>query len=140
MTFESFEEIFNKHAEELPYMLQHAYKGNENKLKFIQVEVKTGGSSGSSCWGGTSVAYNTGADIDATDCPSLDLLIEEICPNISFIKYRNFSRQISWQKDNYRSDGDYYGNGTDYDVKYIGARALYDNLIESGILPNDDED
>ena len=145
MDFQDFETLFNKYGKELPSGCRNATNSNrfgliKNKpvgpkpTLYIYAEVETGGASGGG-WRDEDDAsdYSTNNNIDDTGCQDLDSLFGEICPDITFLKYKNLLKRIGWNKDSY-SVNEYYGNHTDYDVKFISAKELYDVLNVEGII------
>lgn len=62
-----------------------------------------------------------------------DRLLEEIAPNISFLKYKNLINSIHWSTTEY-CDNEYYGNYTEYGYKYITCDQLYNDLLNAGII------
>ena len=95
----------------------------------ISVEWRVGGMRGGSCWGDHPYP------IDADDEPEfnvLDQILELICPNISFLQYKNISSQAIVRGE-YR-DNDYYGNYTDYKTKTIILKNLFDVLRNKGLI------
>lgn len=130
MDKETFTEIFNRHASTC-YALNRYNR--EEDTKYIYGSVEIGGASGGSCWGGTAQSYSTGRDASDAEVPNFDSLLEEIAPEITFLKYKNLIHQITWQTtDDYSND--YYGNYTEYGYKYITCDQLYNDLINAGII------
>lgn len=127
MNKETFAEIFNRYASSC-----YAIDRNSN-TNFIYGSVLTGGASGGSCWGGTASSYSTGREASEAEVPDLDRLLEEIAPDISFLKYKKLMSEIKWQTTEH-CDNDYYGNYSEYGYKYITCDQLFDDLVNAGIF------
>lgn len=127
MDRDTFTEIFNRHASTC-YVLDR-----DRETKFIYGQVTIGGASGGSCWGGTASHFSTGREASDAEVPDLDALLEEIAPEISFLKYKNLMNSISWRTTEYSSN-DYYGNYTRYGYKYIDCDQLFSDLVNAGII------
>ncbi|MFA5071334.1 MAG: hypothetical protein WC511_03075 [Candidatus Pacearchaeota archaeon] len=85
---------------------------------------ETGGQSGGSCWGGNPQQYHTSNR--EPDLKSLDLILKEKYPQISYLEYRELVSDLFVYDTDYRSE--YYGNGTDYAVKYCKLSAFLEKL------------
>ena len=127
MDRDTFTEIFNRHASTC-YALD-----SDRETKFIYGRVTTGGASGGSCWGETASHFSTGREASDAEVPDLDALLEEIAPEISFLKYKNLMNSISWRTTE-DSSKDYYGNYTRYGYKYIDCDQLFSDLGNAGII------
>lgn len=66
-----------------------------------------------------------------TEFVELDSILEKVCPNISFLQYKNICNKII--NSDTRSEGDYYGGSVTYGYKYFNVRSLYDALVEKGL-------
>lgn len=73
-------------------------------------------SSGNSCWGSSGCSSYTAEDIPKDRMKVLDIILEKFYPDISFLKFRQIEQLIKTTTD---SDGDYYGNSTEYRIEYI---------------------
>lgn len=127
MDKETFTEIFNRHASSCDQIDRGRGK------KYIYGEVKLGGASGGNCWGDTASHYSTGKEASDAEVPDFDSLLEEIAPEITFLKYKNLMNSIHWQTTDECSN-DYYGNYTNYGYKYIDRDQLYNDLQNAGII------
>lgn len=78
---------------------------------------------GGSCWGDEAVYF--GGDPEP-DFKILDLVLEKIKPNISYLEYKKIEKITH---TNSETEYEYYGNSTDYNVKYIILSELY-KLLE----------
>lgn len=126
MALEEFTEIFNKYAKKCPFM-------REDDTLYIYGSVEMGGSSGGDCWGGSSSAYRTGLEESNAEVPELDSILEEISPDISFLKYKILINTIPWNTDT-RYENEYYGNYTKYGYKYIDCNSLFNALKTAEII------
>lgn len=85
------------------------------------------GGSWRDCWGnGGSVSGEPESEFK-----TLDLIFEKVCPNISFIQYKNICNKIVVSDT--RSEGDYYGGSVTYGYKYFNVKDLYRELVERGL-------
>ena len=114
-------------------------------LKDSDIEVSTflqgdrvyvGGVSGGSCWdtGEGDPHYNTFVDdAESPELPSLDKLLEVVCPAITFLQYK---RLVSLAKveTHGESENEYYGNCSNYVRKRVKVGSLYDALCEMNLL------
>lgn len=138
MTLEEFKEL-TKDSWNTVDMDRYVYHSRfskkereEDNKDVILVSWSTGGYKGGSCWGGKAEPYTS--DEKEPDFPIEDIL-EKVAPQITFLKYRTLSKEI----DNdivtleYTLD-DYYGNSTDYKVKFILIDSLYNIFVDQGII------
>lgn len=85
----------------------------------------TGGITGGNCWGGSAnLPVQAGREPEFTD---LDMMLESLCPNISFLHYRRLVQEVV----NYtnRSEREYYGNYYEYAIKSVDLKQLEEYLI-----------
>lgn len=96
----------------------------ENK---ISVEWETGGVSGGSCWGGELSSYSS--EEPEPEFKSLDKILEELCPNISYLKYKSLVSECVTRSS--RESGDYYGNSNQYESKSYESKSIdLDHLLK----------
>ena len=93
--------------------------------KIIYQRHHVAGHSGGGYWDGANARYYK------TDEPRpawrvLDEVLKIICPDISYLRYREIESLV--QVDNYDDDSDYYGNNSEYDIYYIPLETLYKHL------------
>ena len=92
------------------------------KEPVVYMRWETGGVSGGTCWDSSNPRYHP----SDSGCPKfkvLDLVIMEVDPNMSYLKYREIEDLIQSSEDTeYR----YYGNRTDFEMKFI----ILSDLIE----------
>ena len=107
---------------------------NDKNAPYISVSWRTGGLSGGSCWddGSKDVHYATEGD-PPEELELLDTLLEKVKPDIGFLQYKALCAKVV-HHDSY-SVGEYYGNYTNYAVKYVAIPELYEYLLEKGWLP-----
>lgn len=84
----------------------------------------TGGYSGGSCWDDSNprpyeVDYND-------EFPILDIFLEKYAPNVTYLEYKKIQKLI---QDNNETEYEYYGNRTDYRVRWIVLEDLI-NLLK----------
>lgn len=96
------------------------------KDKVIVCRYETGGMTGGSCWGIDELQSYTESNPEDSFV-AIDLVLEILKPNISYLQYEKIERLIQISDD--RSYG-YYGNRTDYETKYIILSEL-EELLET---------
>ena len=69
---------------------------------------------------------------ETPDFVEFDELIERVCPNISFIQYKNVYRKCVVQKT--RTVYDYYGGSEEKAWWECDMKALYKILLEKGLV------
>ena len=67
---------------------------------------------------------------DPLDFKAFDDLLEEICPNITFLHYKKLRKECIETEDSYESD--YYGGGTNYLNWVCDLEKVYNSLKELG--------
>lgn len=86
--------------------------------------------------GGTSGdCYETAVEFMKEQTPDFvefDELIEQVCPNISFIQYKNVYRKCVTQKT--RTEHDYYGGSEEKAWWECNLKTLYKTLLEKGLI------
>jgi hypothetical protein len=86
------------------------------------------GGSWADCWGNSG---SVSGEVQPTGFSAIDQVLEKVCPNISFLQYKNIMNEILETED--YTDGDYYG-GTTYHARYmINVERLYQKLKEKGL-------
>ena len=93
----------------------------------------SGGSSGASCWGTES--YSITPD-PPEELKSLDFVLGEVCPDITFLEYRQLRSKLL-KRDTCSDTSDYYGNYTVYAYELVDLKELYDYLLEKEFINND---
>jgi hypothetical protein len=101
--------------------------GEENN-KYYYSEYWSRGGTWGNCWGGKG-------DIKPDEQPefnTFDNLLEYVCPNISYIQYKNIFKECV-EIDEYK-ESDYYG-GTEYKSRYkFDVRKCYEILLERNLI------
>lgn len=87
----------------------------EIKTHVIYMRWRTGGVSGGSCWESSDPQRYTEYEGEP-EFAVLDLVLEKLKPNISYLQYKKIT---SLFHTNNETEWEYYGNCTDYDIKYI---------------------
>lgn len=85
--------------------------------------------------GGTTRDWNGSVELMRDETPDFvefDELIEQVCPNISFIQYKNIYRKCVTQKT--RTDYDYYGGSEEKAWWECDMKTLYKTLLEKGLI------
>ena len=119
------------------YDRTYRYNQNNNPIKDnprLIVEWSTGGVAGGSCWDSSDPQPYTSHDAPQ-DLQILDVILEKICPILSFLQYKNLYNTLV--KYDTRTENEYYGNSTDYSVKMVYLKDLYAYLVEHKIINNE---
>ena len=85
--------------------------------------------------GGTTRDWNGSVELMRDETPDFvefDELIERVCPNISFIQYKNVYRKCVTQKT--RTEHDYYGGSEEKAWWECNLKDLYKILLEKGLI------
>ena len=109
---------------------------NTSKVKidennYLYESWMSGGVTGGSCWDNGDATYHSMPGEKEPEFQSLDLILESICPEITFLKYKNLCKCVEYGK---YSRNEYYGNSTEYGIKYIKLIDLYNALKEHSII------
>lgn len=133
MTFEDFIKLAGDSVtmNSDPPTFGEYYYGAKQKVKdtpYLVATWSTGGMSGGNCWneGGH---YATGGETPA-ELTALDDLLEEIKQDIGLRQYKALCSVVV-HSDTY-SQSEYYGNYSDYAVKYVKLSELYDYIKTKG--------
>lgn len=76
---------------------------------------ESGGYQGGNCYDCSATYYTTDTE-DIDDFVVLDLVLEKLSPNITYLKYKQISKLIHTNEE---TEHEYYGNSTDWKVEYI---------------------
>ncbi len=93
----------------------------------VYTRIETGGISGGCCWDDSNPQPYT-AEQSGNEWEVLDVILEELKPDITLLQYR---RLLELVKSNETTDWGYYGNSTNYTIKFIILKELdefLDNL------------
>jgi hypothetical protein len=94
------------------------------KEPVIYMRKDIGGMSGGSCWGTEPEPY---INTETVEFEVLDLVLMELKPNITYLQYKMVNKLIH---TNNETQYEYYGNSTDYEIKYIILSEL-EKLLET---------
>jgi hypothetical protein len=96
-----------------------------NFLSGLIVEsIYKGGYTGGNCWNDTEPYYSSSDN--KIEFSALDKFLAKVVPDISYLKYKEIKDNLVKEED--YSEGEYYGNTSDYKIFYIDLNALYDYL------------
>lgn len=130
----NFEKFMKKYGNNLEQLNLHqsfwSRKNEETPVLGGQIEWVTGGITGGSCWGNDKMYSRSAHSEPSFD--QLDNILEKICPNITFLQYKKICQDIIEEID--YEQNEYYGNSTNYRIKYFTAENLYHALLESNLL------
>ena len=88
---------------------------------------RTGGMGGGSCWDDGEHDNHYALEGEAEPAlADLDALLLKVCPNLSFLVYKNLENTLLERSTS--SESEYYGNHTTYGHKFIMLKKLYDYL------------
>ncbi len=122
LTWDEFEEICIDSVRGLDYSYDSdTFHYDDGKI--IQKH-ETGGASGGNCWGDSAERYSNSKSEDAFK--PLDTILTKVCPNITYLKYREIESLLMEDQD---SDREYYGNYTNYTTYTLDIGKLYDTII-----------
>lgn len=93
------------------------YKIRDNS---ISISWTVGGRTGGNCWGGEANESVTAES--EPEFESLDLILTEICPHISFLQYKKLTREMV--KAEGKAESEYYGNYYDKAIKSVDLTEL----------------
>lgn len=102
----------------------YRYSGSGRVPDSLIKEWLIGGQTGGSCWAETNEHYSLKAEPEP-EFEELDKVLEALCPNISFLQYKNLNKIITISE---RNQNDYYGNYSSYAIKEIKLFNLYEFL------------
>ena len=108
-------------------LFKDTYCLNKNSEYLKSCQWSTGGAHGN-CWD-DSMSYSSGDE--PLEFEELDVLLESICPDISFLTYKKIKALANIEE---YTDSEYYGGYTNYQYWKISIKALYAKLEELGIL------
>ena len=106
------------------------YKEENNDPNCLYIKWETGGYSGGSCWDDSDPQpyQNNSPEPNFT---ALVKVLEYFTPEISFLKGMQFTNMV---KNSTYTDHEYYGNSTDYAVKYVEISTMYGFFHEEGVF------
>ena len=87
------------------------------------------GGSWGDCWGGHGTVS---AEAQPVGFEQFDSLLQEICPQITFLQYKNiYNKCVSTETS---SQGDYYGGSTEHANFVCNVSILYNELVGLGLI------
>lgn len=89
---------------------------------------ETGGMAGGNCWGDEAEPYTADKFREFIE---LEEILRGLCPHISFLEFRSLKGEV--ETCGY-TEGEYYGNSTEYRVEYIGLKKLYNWLVSHNLI------
>ena len=96
---------------------------NNIKEPVVYMRWETGGVSGGSCWGNSDPQpYETDNN---PNFEVLDITLKTLLPNISYLYFKGIEKLIHSSEE---TDWEYYGNCTNFSIKYIILSELIDYL------------
>jgi len=104
----------------------------KDKKHSCSIEWRIGKQTGGSCWDEGESHYHTISGEPEPEFDELDTILEYFCSQITFLQYKRICHQII-KTDEGRYD-DYYGNYTDYTVKYFYLEDLYNLLCQKELI------
>lgn len=100
-------------------------------LNFIWMVHETGGVSGGSCWDSSDPQEYINNE-EMPEFVAFDAVLTKLVPNLPYLHYKVICSQFVKELD--YVDNEYYGNHTDYEIKYVSLCDLYNYLIEHNLL------
>lgn len=92
------------------------------KKPVLYMRYETGGYSGGSCWDNSNPEPYSSNNTENT-WVALDKFLDINCPDITYLKYKKIEELVHTNEE---TEHEYYGNSTDYIVKYIKLSELED--------------
>jgi hypothetical protein len=102
----------------------------------VGVAWQTGGASGGNCYGGEAEAY-TVEEPNIREFYLLDDIFSDLFPDLKYMEYRKIM-QMTPIHHKTTGNYEYYGNRTDYYVKYIKVDELLNAFDELGLSINEE--
>lgn len=133
----TYEEMLEKIREEGIYVEGYDWEKRENARplrqvsgnEYISVEWVSGGVTGNSCWGHDP---SPRMGDSPKELESLNQILELLCPGISYLQFKKIDRRVVMSEKG--DGGDYYGNYTEYRVKTLKLKDLYEELSSMGLI------
>lgn len=97
-------------------------------VPYLTAEWTSGGTGGGSCWD-EDHHYSISGEPEA-ELTSLDELLEKVKPDIGFLQYKELCNEVVHYGE--YSQAEYYGNSTEFGVKYVKLSELYDYIKTKG--------
>jgi hypothetical protein len=114
----------------------HQYENivyRQDKQEYFLCNIwSTGGMTGGSCWDeGETRNYSYTNSEGEPEWLDITKILEHFCPNMTFLQFRALARLF--KMDDFEVGG-YYGNCTNYAVRYISLLDLYNFLKERKLV------
>jgi hypothetical protein len=116
--------------EPLPPSISYYKRSTDDVFDGLLVSWSTGGASGGSCWENSDPQGYTSNEPPA-ELSSLDIILEDICPSMTFLAFRRLKTLI--EKGDYRVR-EYYGNYTDHRYECISLAKFHDFLVAEDLI------
>jgi hypothetical protein len=97
---------------------------NHIKEPVIYMRWHVGGLQGGSCWDDSDPRPYT-VNTPKPEFTVLDLVLRELMPNITLLQFRKVLRLV---EGTHKTDYEYYGNCTEYEIEYIVLSKLIEKL------------
>ena len=81
----------------------------------------------------TGNVYTVNAELEPDEPKEFDQILENICPNLTFMQYKAISREVMQRREVRHSD--YYGGSTTEGDKGFYIKDLFEALDKRGLLP-----
>lgn len=93
---------------------------------------EAGGVSGGSCWDTSSPQpYSSNEPFKEW----LDIILMKYAPDLTFLEYKEIGRNSRIREE---TEYEYYGNYTNYEIKEMSLKWLYEYLLSKGFLNHGD--
>lgn len=120
------------HEEYESYYKEFNLKMNEffQDNNFLAITYETGGYRGGDCWGGRATRYEVEERPEFEDFYKF---LEKAAPSLTYLQVKNIEFEFILETDG-DDYADYYGNGIDYETKYVCIKDLYKYLCENNLM------
>jgi hypothetical protein len=99
--------------------------------EFLWMSHETGGYSGGSCWDDSDPQPYHNSD-PMPQFTAFYQILERVVPNLTFLQAKVMEPIVI--KETSDSESEYYGNSTDYAIKYVNLTDLYNYLVEKELI------
>ena len=113
------------------------------KSGFMAVAWHIGGAQGGNCWGNEAKSYIK-ENPTPLDFTLMEKILEDVCPNLTYKQYKKIVSSLEIKEET-TGNYEYYGNNTEYFVRYFPVKNLVnaieklDTLIEHDFIKNMNE-
>lgn len=99
----------------------------------IQSQWRTGGQGGGSCWETSETIRHYPIDGDPEpEFEDLEKILDNFCPNMGRPDYKQLCSKLIERST--ECEGEYYGNYTNYGIKTVKCRELFEYLVQKGLI------